>query len=219
MQTPIPCNMINGVIFDLDNTLVSSALDFDWLRQQLGCSADTDLLQYIDEIPTLSLRKKLQQTVIDYELADARQSTVMPQCQQLLSYLNQQNIPTAVVTRNCAQAAILKINHHKLQFKHIVSREDFAPKPAPDALVYIAEQWQLAPQNILYVGDYVYDLQAAYRANMPSCLVTNGENLPFTQQASIVIQSLGGLIKILRQQAYMLPQERDRVECNIQSGN
>ncbi|MCP4955299.1 MAG: HAD family hydrolase [Photobacterium aquimaris] len=219
MQTPIPCNMINGVIFDLDNTLVSSALDFDWLRQQLGCSADTDLLQYIDEIPNISLRKQLQQTVIDDELADARQSTVMPQCQQLLSYLKQQNIPTAVVTRNCAQAAILKINHHKLQFKHIVSREDFAPKPAPDALVYIAEQWQLAPQNILYVGDYVYDLQAAYRANMPSCLVTNGENLPFTQQASIVIQSLGGLIKVLRQQAYMLPQERDRVECNIQSGN
>ena len=219
MQTPIPCNMISGVIFDLDNTLVSSALDFDWLRQQLGCSADTDLLQYIDEIPNISLRKQLQQTVIDYELADARQSTVMPQCQQLLSYLKQQNIPTAVVTRNCAQAAILKINHHKLQFKHIVSREDFAPKPAPDALVYIAKQWQLAPQNILYVGDYVYDLQAAYRANMPSCLVTNGENLPFTQQASIVIQSLGGLIKILRQQAYMLSQERDRVECNIQLGN
>lgn len=218
MQTPIPCNMISGVIFDLDNTLVSSALDFDWLRQQLGCSADTDLLQYIDEIPNISLRKQLHQTVIDYELADARQSTVMPQCQQLLSYLKQQNIPTAVVTRNCAQAAILKINHHKLQFKHIVSREDFAPKPAPDALVYIAKQWQLAPQNILYVGDYVYDLQAAYRANMPSCLVTNGENLPFTQQASIVIQSLGGLIKILRQQAYMLPQERDRVECNTQSG-
>ncbi|SMY35476.1 HAD family hydrolase [Photobacterium andalusiense] len=219
MQTPIPCNMISGVIFDLDNTLVSSALNFDWLRQQLGCSADTDLLQYIDEIPNISLRKQLQQTVIDYELADARQSTVMPQCQQLLSYLKQQNIPTAVVTRNCAQAAILKINHHKLQFKHIVSREDFAPKPAPDALVYIAKQWQLAPQNILYVGDYVYDLQAAYRANMPSCLVTNGENLPFTQQASIVVPSLGGLTKILRQQAYMLSQERDRVECNIPSGN
>ncbi|WP_163920280.1 HAD family hydrolase [Photobacterium sp. Alg240-V54] len=219
MQTPIPCNMINGVIFDLDNTLVSSALDFDWLRQQLGCSADTDLLQYIDEIPNISLREQLQQTVIDYELADARQSTIMPQCQQLLSYLNQKNIPTAVVTRNCAQAAMLKINHHKLQFKHIVSREDFAPKPAPDALVYIAEQWQLAPQNILYVGDYIYDLQAAYHANMPSCLVTNGEDLPFTQQASIVVQSLGGLTKILQQQAYMLPQERDRVECNTPSGN
>ncbi|OBU13883.1 hypothetical protein AYY19_07275 [Photobacterium aquimaris] len=219
MQTPIPCNMINGVIFDLDNTLVSSALDFDWLRQQLGCSADTDLLQYIDEIPNISLREQLQQTVIDYELADARQSTIMPQCEQLLSYLNQKNIPTAVVTRNCAQAAMLKINHHKLQFKHIVSREDFVPKPAPDALVYIAEQWQLAPQNILYVGDYIYDLQAAYHANMPSCLVTNGEDLPFTQQASIVVQSLGGLTKILRQQAYMLPQERDRVECNTPSGN
>ncbi|OBU26107.1 HAD family hydrolase [Photobacterium kishitanii] len=219
MYTPIPCNIINGVIFDLDNTLVSSKLDFDWLRQQLGCTADTDLLQYIDGIADISLRTQLENKVIEYELADARQSAIMPECDELLSYLGQQKIPTAVVTRNCSQAAMLKINHHKLQFERIVSREDFPPKPAPDALIDIAEQWQLDPQNILYVGDYVYDLQAAYRANMPSCLVTNGEDLPFLNQASVVVQQLGGLTKILREQAYMLPQEHDRVESNVQSGN
>ena len=219
MYTPIPCNMINGVIFDLDNTLVSSALDFDWLRQQLGCTADTDLLGYIDDITDLSLRTQLENKVIEHELADARQSTIMPECKSLLAYLHQQKIPTAVVTRNCAQAAMLKINHHQLQFERIVSREEFPPKPAPDALLDIAKQWQLAPQNILYVGDYVYDLDAAFRANMPSCLVTNGENLPFTLQASMVVQRLGGLTQILREQAYLLSQEHDRVESCIQSGN
>ncbi|MEC6830237.1 HAD family hydrolase [Photobacterium toruni] len=212
MYTPIPCNTIRGVIFDLDNTLVSSALDFDWLRQQLNCAADVDLLQYIAKVPDATYRKQLEDKVVEHEIMDARQSSIMPGCYALLSYLRQQNIPTAVVTRNCIQAAKLKIDHHCLQFNRIVSREDFPPKPAPDALLDIIQQWQLAPQNILYVGDYLYDLQAAYRANMPSCLVTNGEDLPFTDQASIVVQQLGGLMYILREQAYMLSQEHARVE-------
>ena len=212
MSTPIPCNMISGVIFDLDNTLVSSALDFDWLRQQLSCAANIDLLQYIADIPDVTHRKQLEEKVIEHELADARQSTIMPECENLLSYLRQQKIPTAVVTRNCAQAAKLKIDHHQLQFDRIVSREEFPPKPAPDALLDIAQQWQLAPQNILYVGDYIYDLQAAFRANMPSCLVTNGDDVRFTNQASIVVQQLDGLTDILREQTCMLQREHDSVE-------
>ena len=212
MSTPIPCNMISGVIFDLDNTLVSSALDFDWLRQQLSCAANIDLLQYIADIPDVTHRKQLEEKVIEHELADARQSTIMPECENLLSYLRQQKIPTAVVTRNCAQAAKLKIDHHQLQFDRIVSREEFPSKPAPDALLDIAKQWQLVPQNILYVGDYIYDLQAAFRANMPSCLVTNGDDVRFTNQASIVVQQLDGLTDILRKQACMLQREHDSVE-------
>lgn len=219
MYTPIPCNIIDGVIFDLDNTLVSSALDFNWLRLQLDCAADIDLLQYIDDISDITQRQQCEQKVIEHELDDARQSTVMPGCNDLLSFLRQQKIPTAVVTRNCIQATILKISHHKLQFDRIVSREEFPPKPAPDALLAIAEQWQLPLKNILYVGDYIYDLQAAYCANMPSCLVTNGDDLPFTDQASIVVQQLDGLTEILRKQAYMLLQEHDRVVSNLQSGN
>ncbi|WP_394165776.1 HAD family hydrolase [Photobacterium piscicola] len=219
MYTPIPCNIIRGVIFDLDNTLVSSALDFDWLRQQLNCAADVDLLQYIAEIPDAVQRQLLEDKVVEHEIMDARQSSIMPGCYALLFYLRQQNIPTAVVTRNCFQAAKLKIDHHRLQFDRIVSREDFPPKPAPDALLDIIQQWQLMPQNILYVGDYVYDLQAAFRANMPSCLVTNGEDLPFTDQASIVVQHLDSLTDILREQACMLQQEHDRVVMNAQSGN
>ena len=212
MSTPIPCNMISGVIFDLDNTLVSSALDFDWLRQQLSCAANIDLLQYIADISDVTHRKQLEEKVIEHELADARQSTIMPECENLLSYLRQQKIPTAVVTRNCAQAAKLKIDHHQLQFDRIVSREEFPPKPAPDALLDIAKQWQLVPQNILYVGDYIYDLQAAFRANMPSCLVTNGDDVRFTNQASIVVQQLDGLTDILREQTCMLQREHDSVE-------
>ena len=212
MSTPIPCNMISGVIFDLDNTLVSSALDFDWLRQQLSCAANIDLLQYIADIPDVTHRKQLEEKVIEHELADARQSTIMPECENLLSYLRQQKIPTAVVTRNCAQAAKLKIDHHQLQFDRIVSREEFPPKPAPDALLDIAKQWQLAPQNVLYVGDYIYDLQAAFHANMPSCLVTNGDDVRFTNQASMVVQQLDGLTDILREQTCMLQREHDSVE-------
>ncbi len=41
---------IKAVIFDLDNTLVTSNINFSQLRQQLGCPQDIDLLSYIETL-------------------------------------------------------------------------------------------------------------------------------------------------------------------------
>ncbi|KZX78846.1 hypothetical protein A3717_19915 [Alcanivorax sp. HI0013] len=51
----------------------------------------------------------------------------------------------------------------------MLAREDCAPKPAPDGLLQIADAWGLPPANLVYVGDFIYDLQAARRAEMISC--------------------------------------------------
>ena len=47
---------------------------------------------------------------------------------------------------------------------------------------------------------------------MPSCLVTNGDDVCFTNQASMVVQQLDGLTDILREQTCMLQREHDSVE-------
>ena len=43
-------NEIKGVIFDLDNTLVSSSLDFKTLKQSIGCCSDEDILEFVNKI-------------------------------------------------------------------------------------------------------------------------------------------------------------------------
>jgi len=53
----------------------------------------------------------------------------------------------------------------------VLTRECAPAKPDPTALLMIAEQWQIAPTQCLYVGDYIYDQLAAEKAGMRWVLV------------------------------------------------
>lgn len=194
---PFEANRIKAIVFDLDNTLVSSDMNFFWLRDELGCPAGIDLLTFADDIACPNQRADVAQLILDHEMEDARSSYPMPGCASILRYIETQAMHTAIITRNCFEAASTKVQHNNLNISRIISREHFAPKPAPDALNSLANEWQLFPNEILYVGDYLYDLQSAFNANMPSCLVTHGIDKPFEHQASIAVPHLDDLRQLL----------------------
>lgn len=194
---PFEPQHIKAIVFDLDNTLVSSDMDFFWLRDELGCPADRDLLTFTEEIICPNQRANAEQRILDHELEDARSSYPMPGCVTILRYIEFKDLHTAIITRNCFEAASAKVKHNNLNIERIISREHFAPKPSPEALNSLADEWQLAPREMLYVGDYLYDLQAAHNANMPSCLVNHGIEKPFEHQASVVVPHLNDLTVLL----------------------
>ena len=189
-------NKLAGIIFDLDNTLVSSSLNFNQIRAALYCPSEINIL---DHVETLSVEDqvKAHKMLIDYELADAQQSAKMIGTDDLLNFLSRLGIPHAIVTRNCRQAAQQKITNNRIDIPLLITREDHKAKPAPDALLHIAKHWQLSPENILCVGDYVYDLQAAKNAKMLSCLVTNGAVTDYADLASLVVNDLAELKQML----------------------
>ncbi|WP_420340880.1 HAD family hydrolase [Vibrio mexicanus] len=184
---------IKAVVFDLDNTLVSSDMDFQALRQQMGCPPQYDLLTFIDEIDCPIQTQAAHQQVIDHEMSDAKSSEPMPGCIEFLKYLCQENLQTAIVTRNCEPATALKLEHNNITIEHVISREHYPPKPDPTSLLALAEQWDYPCKHILYVGDYIYDLQAADNAGMPSCLMTHGRDLDFADMATIALPHLTDL--------------------------
>ncbi|SDG84779.1 haloacid dehalogenase superfamily, subfamily IA, variant 3 with third motif having DD or ED/haloacid dehalogenase superfamily, subfamily IA, variant 1 with third motif having Dx(3-4)D or Dx(3-4)E [Vibrio xiamenensis] len=191
---------IQAVVFDLDNTLVSSALDFAWLRQQIGCSPTVDLLEHANNQATLAESQRAMQVIIDHELDDARHSHLMPGAQQLILALAELKLHTAIVTRNCLEAAQIKLERHQLNIERLISREHFAPKPQPDALLALLDEWQLKPHQLLYVGDYIHDLNTAINAGTPSCLVNfHPQHQDFRRYASITVDNLQQLIPPLRQ--------------------
>lgn len=187
---------IKAIVFDLDNTLVSSSMDFKWLREQIGCPLDIDLLSFVDEMHCPKQTLHANNMILQHELEDAEHSTPMPGCIQLLDFIDSNHLRTAIITRNCEQAAKQKVAHNQLNISRIISREHFPPKPAPDSLLALANEWSLQSHQILYVGDYLYDLQAAYNANMPSCLVTHGANALFSEHASLVVDYLDEIIEV-----------------------
>lgn len=190
---PLNISHIKAIVFDLDNTLVSSDMDFRWLREQIGCPLDTDLLSFVEQLECANAHADAHALILQHELEDALNSQPMPGCQSLLNFIHTNQLFTAIITRNCVQAAEQKITHNKLNIPRLITREHFPPKPCPDSLIALAQEWQLERHQILYVGDYLYDLQAAFNANMPSCLVTHGKPTPFAPHASLVVEHLNDL--------------------------
>ncbi|UUM32955.1 HAD family hydrolase [Vibrio japonicus] len=190
---PLNINHIKAIVFDLDNTLVTSDMDFAWLREQLGCPLSSDLLSYVDDIECSEERARAHDVILNHELEDARTSHPMPGCLSILEFIHSNHFLTAVITRNCAEATDQKIAHNRLNIPRVITREHFPPKPSPDALIALAQEWQLQCHQVLYVGDFLYDLQAAFNAKMPSCLVTHGKEVAFSEQASLVVDHLHDL--------------------------
>lgn len=182
-------NKLLGVIFDLDNTLVSSTLNFQQIRADLGCDNDIDLLDFVDALPE-EQRIVAHNLVVEYEINDALNAKNLLGTEGLLALLAQLDIPCAIVTRNCREAALIKMQNNNIDIELLFTRADHKAKPAPDALLHLAQLWQVKPENLLYVGDYLYDLQAAKNANTMSCLVTHGETLEYASLANIVVNEL-----------------------------
>lgn len=186
-----------AIIFDLDGTLVSSSLDFSIIRESLGCPQNVDILAFVNRLPTQA-RSNAENKIIEFEIADALSSQKLNGTDELLALLASLNLPVAIVTRNCQQAAQIKLSKNNLDIPIVLTREHHPAKPAPDALLHIANQWQILPQDIMYIGDYLYDIQAADNARMMSCLLTYGQPLHYADLATVVVDDLNKLVQMFK---------------------
>lgn len=188
---------IHGVIFDLDGTLVSSELDFSLIKAQIGCPDNEDLLDFIAQLPSPYMREEAMNIVHQHELLDAQHATLLPGVSEAIALLNDRNIPMAIVTRNFDKAAALKLKNNPLPISTVLTRSDAPAKPDPSALNAIATLWNISADNLLYVGDYIYDIQAAHNANMRACLYAPNETPPYADQADYVLHDFYDLVALV----------------------
>lgn len=188
---------IRGIIFDLDGTLLTSSLDFNRMRREVGCPEGSDILGHVDSLPCDKARSSAHAVIRQHELTDAEHSEWIPGARSLVNSLAENLRPMAIVTRNIADAARTKMLRNKVPIDLVLSREDAPAKPDPTALLQIAAQWRLLPEQIMYVGDYLYDVQAANNAGMTSCLYAPGNIPDYADQADLVISDYPYLQRLL----------------------
>lgn len=188
---------MHGVIFDLDGTLVSSELNFSLIKAQVGCPAEQDLLDFIAQLPSPYMQEEAMNIVYQHELLDAQNAAVLPGVVDTLNALKEKDIPMAIVTRNFDKAAAIKLQNNPLPIEIVLTRSDAPAKPDPSALLSIASLWNIPTENLLYVGDYVYDIQAAQNANMRSCLYAPELTPIFADQADYVIRDFYELVSLI----------------------
>lgn len=160
---------VRGVVFDLDDTLVDSQLDFVAIRKAVGGPPEQGIIEYIDTLSGAE-KAKAEKTLLEAEWRGAELATWMPHAKELVALLHERHIPMAILTRNAREIAQATIDRLEIPIDWLIAREDCAPKPSPEGLLMVAEHWQMPPEHMVYIGDFKYDIYAALAANMWGCL-------------------------------------------------
>lgn len=185
-----------GMLFDLDGTLVDTAPDMigtvNDLRVEHGLATlPADVLRphvshgavamirasfdLTDEHPGFEL---LRQTFLSHyasRLAD--ESRPFPGILDVLNSLEQQQRPWGVVTNKPSYLTDPLLEQLGLSDRAavVISGDTLArAKPDPLPLTTACQRIQLAPADVLYIGDAERDIQAAKAAGNPSCLARFG---------------------------------------------
>jgi HAD superfamily hydrolase (TIGR01509 family) len=177
---------LKAIIFDMDGTLVDSQLNFDQMRRDIGIPGNEPILEYLETIQDKDYLKQAHQIVHQHELKGAEVATLIRDAGHFLQWLEEQEIPSGVLTRNSKEITTLTFERLNLSFDQILTRDCCTPKPAPDGLLQIAASWSLPPQEIIYIGDFKFDIETAKNAGMKSGLISLEKNKEFQADADIV---------------------------------
>ena len=181
-------NMIKGIVFDMDNTLLRSHIDFEamkngtyqFLERNLILPADLALENHTTStlIDTAVKTKKMTEKLLQemwqiprkYEVMGMKDAELEPGVVPLLDELSGK-YRMVIVTNNSIDAAraVLIENGIYGYFDHVVGREMVgALKPSPDGFVFILQQHKdISLNEWISVGDSWMDGKAAEGAGIP----------------------------------------------------
>lgn len=166
-------------VFDMDGTLTMAVHDFDAIRRELAIPAEDDILHHLAALPEDEAAAKHAWLLAhERELALAAQPA--PGAISLVRELHTRGYRLGILTRNAHELALLTLAAIGLgdcfASVDVVGRGEAPPKPHPGGLLQLAEQWGVAANELVMVGDYRFDLDCARAAGAYGVLVNLPEN-------------------------------------------
>jgi len=189
--------MIEGIVFDMDGTLVNLGGHVDWRRAyhqakgaylQCGCSPglieglrERNLFNMLNIVRDANARVMDDEAlrviqggayaaVEECELEGVKHCSLMPDCVAALDWVQGQNIVMGVATSNSELVAerVLESVGVRGFFTAVVGRRpELRMKPYPDQLLKCFEEMGVDPSRGMIVGDSVKDVQSAKAAGIP----------------------------------------------------
>jgi HAD superfamily hydrolase (TIGR01509 family) len=184
--------MLRGVIFDLDGTLVDSRLDFEAMRREMRLSSKTPLLEAIAALPPDDAAR-CREILHRHEHEGARRAVPIAGAEWLIAELVRRGLRQAIVTRNSREMAAAMLACFAHAFDPVFTRDDGLVKPDPWAMRETCRRWNVAPAEVVVIGDYRFDIKAGQAAGMRTVLIAPPEDLDARlgdEQADLVLDSL-----------------------------
>lgn len=183
--------MIRAVIFDLDGTLVDSALDFDLIRRDLGLPAGLPILEALEAVAPVH-RERLHAILAEHEARGVERAVLFPGVVEFFAELDRRGLRRAVLTRNSRKSAEATLARFAIQFHAVHTRDDGPVKPDPAGIWRICEAWGLRPSECVMIGDYRFDIEAGRQAGAHTVLFVGGRKhsvLAEHEQADFTLSS------------------------------
>jgi hydrogenase expression/formation protein HypE len=196
--------MIKAVVFDFDGTLTKpGSIDLKGFRGRLGCPPGSAIFEFIQGLEPAERREKALRELEDVELAGARLSAPNEGAEELVRALAAREFPLGIYSNNSRSSIETALRNFVAvslsDFDVVLSREDSGrPKPHPDGVRIAAIALGVKPAELLFVGDFAFDIQAGHRAGAATAFLTNGGFLPeLGARPDFIVEKLADLKEIL----------------------
>lgn len=173
----MPGYQVKAVLFDFDGTLTQpGALNFKSIKRALGCPSDQPVLEFIQSIAGAHERRKAMEKLDRFELDGAVRSRPNAGAQEIVAWVKEHNLSVGIITRNSRDSVITSLANFDMigsdDFDVIISRDDpLDPKPSGDGILWAARQLKIKPNEMLVVGDFIFDPQAGKAAGALTALL------------------------------------------------
>lgn len=183
---------INGVLFDLDGTLLDTADDLgaalNYVLKQ-HCLPQVSAEKYrpvasdgAKGLLELGFKEKLQQynfnelreSFLNYYAENiAQYTTLYDGIAELITFIDNKNIPWGIVTNKPIGLTHLLLPNFPefINCRVVVGGDSLSErKPHPAPILYALDKIQISAEECFYIGDAPRDIEAGQRANMPTII-------------------------------------------------
>jgi len=195
---------IKAVMFDFDGTLTKpGSLDFTAMKKAIDCPAAIPVLEFIESIPDSDRKTEAMLKLKAFELEAAARSEPNTGAEEMVLYLRSMDLQTGIISRNCLQSIKVALNAFKKigisDFDLLISRDDpVKPKPSPEGIMWAAKKLKISTNEMLVVGDYIFDVEAGRNAGAVTVFLDNNTSGSVAVESDYRIPMLGDLKKIIR---------------------
>lgn len=196
--------LIRAVLFDFDGTLTEpGSLDFDVIRGAIGCPRNTPVLEYVRSLASETERLRALAALDGFETDAAHRSRPNAAAEEILTLLLAWGLRIGILSRNSRNSILTALHNFARirpeDFSVILSRDDpYAPKPSPDGILAAAHLLAVPVQQVLVVGDFVFDIEAGHDAGAITAFLTNrSPSHPGRFAPDFVLEHLGDLAEIV----------------------
>lgn len=215
---------VRGILFDIDGTLVNITFDLARAKSEIiemmaniGFNTDSIALS----TPTQSildnankqiqsgkvrydyykLKKEIYSILDRYEIENADRTYALSDVKDTLEILKGRGVRLGIVTNSgrSASSLILAKNSLKDYFEFVVTRDDVeGMKPKPDGILKGVVLLSLPKEDVIYVGDSVYDVIAAHSAGIAVVTISKSwDERSNIERPDYIIGSIAKLIQVI----------------------